>query len=123
MTTIFLLSVCVIVGWVAWSLSKATTRNRHLEEITSGLSRDEAEEVFNKAMDIAIAQLADPLGSGISHSVAQEAIERAAHCLNRMNAIDGLPYGPVERMKLRHQVLMSAKRVADLSLPVTHMKP
>lgn len=67
---------------------------------------------FQEARRAVVAQFRHPNGE-ISQSLANAAFELAVACTDRINELNGKPYGPTQQNHLRHSLLKTFQQEAE----------
>lgn len=103
--------------WFVLDLRRRAQQTDYLEEIASQMSHSEASKLFNQYCEIAVDHLADPINSQFSNKEANEAINRAIACMNRIREIEGESHGPAFRAAFRTELVKRLKKASDAFSP------
>ena len=105
--------LAVIAGaailWFGYKIGFSTRRTDLHQAVASQWTREQAKAAYEESYGIVYAQMADPMGSGITFKVSLEHVERATVAMNRMMQLDDKEHGPAFRRRFRAHLVRSVK--------------
>ena len=90
-----------------------STRQRCFREEAASLNYEEAGDRFSACVEYVVAQMRDPLHSGIRFKDAERALDRAVFYRERMIEFEHGKSGPQVRLAIRRHLLPMCRRHAE----------
>jgi hypothetical protein len=113
MEIVLLVLSIVLLFLVVWSRRKEPAEQRYLRSLSESTDRDALRREFEACCSLVGRQLIDPRRSGISAAEAARHLERAVHCRDRLNRLEGRENGAAFRERFRTELARSLQGIAD----------
>lgn len=113
METLLILAGAGLVFLALRHRGKASAEQRYLREEIGTMDKDALRRQFEASCTLVGRQLVDPRRSGISATEASRHLQRAVHCRDRLNRLEGRENGPEFRERFRTELARQLQGIAD----------